>query len=71
MEKSLKIFTVAAILSMQTCAFNTLTQEEATANFNELKRIENNMSDEMWENLEYIIDDVLDSGYWFVICMDI
>lgn len=29
------------------------------------------MSDEMWENLEYIAEDVLASGYWFVICLDI
>ena len=71
MEKSLRTSTVAALLAVQSCAVSNLTQEEATANFQELENIESNMSDEMWENLEYVSEDVLASGYWFVICLDI
>ena len=71
MEKTLKISTVAAIMAVQSCAVSNLTQEEATANFEELQKIESDMSDEMWENLEYVAEDVLASGYWFVICLDI
>ena len=33
--------------------------------------IEVEMTDEMWDNLGFVAKDVLESGYWFVICLDI
>ena len=46
-------------------------QVQATADFSELAEIRQDMSDEMWADLEYVKEDVMNSGYWFVICLDV
>ena len=43
----------------------------STPTFDEMEEIGKDMTPELWEELENIGSDVLNSGYWFVVCLDI
>ena len=64
---------LAATLTSRGRAITTsnMCQQEATANFEELETIETNMSDDMWTDLAFVQKDVMHSGYWLIICLDI
>ena len=43
----------------------------STPTFDEMEEIGKDMTPELWQELENIGSDVLNSGYWFVVCLDI
>ena len=59
------------IATQQAKAVRNVVQVEATANYDEMIEIGSNMTDEMLEELEYVKTDVMRSGYWFLICLEI
>ena len=46
-------------------------EPESTPTFDEMEEIGKDMTPELWQELETISSDVLNSGYWFVVCLDI
>ena len=44
---------------------------EATPTYDEMEEIGKDMAPGLWKELENVASDVLNSGYWFVVCLDI